>query len=247
MNKTNTVKLIAGRETPFLLRFFLTIGVLFVGGMAMAVPPPTGGAPVLVPAGGFAIDGDLQANTPGVNVGDWLPGTGGTGGSVLDANGIPLNSATTFHYVDLYNSGSDNTFTGGKWTDDPNTWGWTQSKANSKTDINNVLFHIASDANGHSLLIIAADRLSTAGASYIDFEFLQNTLSTNANGTFSSSGPNGGRTTNDLVLSLAFTSGGSVADFLAYRWQTNSGNGGFTYFDGTASLPAGGGVVGARP
>src|SRR5206468_2872151 len=51
-------------------------------------------------------------------------------------------------------------------------------------------------------------------------------------------GPNGGRTVGDLVLSLAFTGGGSVADFFVWRWQTN-GSGGFTYVDGTASLPVG--------
>src|ERR1043166_7060303 len=119
-----------------------------------AVPPPTGVAPVLVPSGGFGIDGNLRANTPTLNIGDWLPGTNGSGG-VLDASGVPLNSATTFHFVDLYNSTSDNTFSGGKWLDDPNkTWQWTTSKANSKTDINNVLFHIAPDTNGNSWIKI---------------------------------------------------------------------------------------------
>ena len=29
-----------------------------------------------------------------------------------------------------------------KWLDDPNTWGWTDSKPSSKTDINNVLMHL---------------------------------------------------------------------------------------------------------
>ena len=52
---------------------------------AQAVPPPTGVAPVLSPPGGFAIDGDLLANTPDAGAGDWLSGPGGTGGAVLDA------------------------------------------------------------------------------------------------------------------------------------------------------------------
>src|SRR5437773_1169930 len=96
-----------------------------------AVPPPAGIAPVISPAGGFGIDGDLMANTPAANVGDWLLSTNsGTGGAVLDAAGVPLNPATTFHFVDPYNSSSDNTFVGGlKWTDDPNTWNWTTGKA----------------------------------------------------------------------------------------------------------------------
>src|SRR6185369_8187260 len=90
----------------------------------------------------------------------------------------------------------------------------------------------------HSWLIIAADRASTSGDSYIDFEFLQSKLTANANGTFSSAGSNGGRTLNDLLLSLAFTSGGSVADFFAWRWQSN-GTGGYGYNDATPSLPSG--------
>src|SRR5207248_10770242 len=49
-------------------------------------------------------------------------------------------------------------------------------------------------------------------------------------------GPAGGRTANDLLLSLAFTGGGTVADFFAWRWQPN-GSGGFAYVDVTGSLP----------
>ena len=80
------------------------------GPSAHAVPPPTGVAPVTVPAGGFGIDGDLQANTPTAGVGDWVPGPAGTGGAVLDTNGVPLDATTTFHFVDLYHSSCDNTF-----------------------------------------------------------------------------------------------------------------------------------------
>src|SRR5262249_4200462 len=150
--------------------------------------------------GGFAIEGNLQANTPTVGVGDWLPGPAGSGGAVLDVSGTPVNQATTFHFTDMYINGGDNTFKGGlKLTDDPNSWGWTTGSASGKTDITNVLMHIATDANGHSWVIIAADRASTSGDSYIDFEFLQNILTTNSNGGFTSAGPNGGRTANDLL------------------------------------------------
>jgi len=97
---------------------------------------------------------------------------------------------------------------------------------------------MANDAGGHTWTIVAADRASTSGDSYIDFEFLQNTLIKTNGGQFISSGPNGGRTVNDLLLSLAFTSGGSVADFLAYRWLPD-GSGGYAYQDVTTSLPVG--------
>ena len=197
-----------------------------------------GVAPVISVNGGFAIDGDLFANTPGTNRGDWMISTNfpGSGGSVLDAAGLPLNPIETFHFVDPYN-GNDSVFSGGtKWTDDPNTWKWTTSKASAKTDINNVLLNINSDTNGHVWLMIAGDRRNTSGDSYIDFEFLQNILDKNTNGTFVSQGPDGGRTAKDLLLSLAFGGGGQVAQFFAWQWQTNS-NGGFQYVDITTSLP----------
>ena len=209
---------------------------LLFSNIGYATPPPAGVAPVTVPAGGFAIDGDLMGN--GTGGGDWVAGTN-AGSGVLSAAGVPSNPASTFHYADPFNTTADSTFAGGlKWTDDPNTWQWTTSKPSSKTDINNVLFHTADDASGHTWTMVAADRASTSGDSYIDFEFLQNTLIKTNSGKFVSSGPNGGRTVNDLLLSLAFTSGGSVADFLAYRWLPN-GSGGYAYQDVTAALPVG--------
>jgi len=104
---------------------------------------------VLSPAGGFAIDGDLLANTPAADAGDWLPGSDGAGNAVLDAKGAPLNPAVTFHFVDPYNTTDDETFGGGlKWTDNPNTWRWATGKPSSKTDINNVLLHVATMPTG---------------------------------------------------------------------------------------------------
>lgn len=228
------------RQFDFLLLVFLALCSL----SADASPPPSGVAPVNLPAGGFGIDGNLIPNTPAADVGDWLlcpeAGLPGTGGAVLDKAGLLLNATTTFHFIDGYgNVGTDLIFSGGlKWTDNPNTWRWTTGKPSSKTEINNALMHIATDAEGHIWVTISADRLSTSGDSYIDFEFLQNTLTRNSNGTFTSTGPNGGRTTNDVLLSLAFTGGGKVADFFAWMWRPN-GSGGFAYADVTASMPAG--------
>ena len=110
------------------IRRTLAVALLACGMAAHATPPPTGIAPVTVPAGGFGIDGKLVAD--GLS-GDWLPGSGGTGG-VLNINGQPLNPATTFHFIDHYNSSADNTFTSGaKWDDNPNTWIWTKASASA--------------------------------------------------------------------------------------------------------------------
>src|SRR5262245_54394882 len=100
------------RTSQGVLVFHWKVGVASIASLvlalaAVAVPPPTGVAPVNVPTGGFAIDGDLLANTSVAGVGDWLPHEGGTGGAVLDASGVPLNPTTTFHFVDLYGSSAD--------------------------------------------------------------------------------------------------------------------------------------------
>src|SRR5215204_3440425 len=220
----------------------LLCSLLLWNAAGRASPPPGGVGPILAPTGGFAIDGNVFANTPDAAIGDWVFSTNypGAGTGVLGNSGIPLNPATTFHIIDAFNSSSsDLIFVGGmKWTDNPNGWSWTSGKPSSKTDLNNALLHIGSDVDGHVWVAVSADRYSTSGDSYIDFEFLQNTLTRSNNGTFSSAGPNGGRTTNDILLSLAFTGGGKVADFFAWRWLPN-GSGGFAYTDVTASLPSG--------
>src|SRR6185436_15650773 len=185
------------------------LGSLLLWSLAgRASPPPAGVAPIGSPAGGFGIDGDVCANTPLANVGDWLMATNfpGTGAGVLNMTGAALDPIHTFHFADPYNANNDTTFVGGlKWTDNPNVWQWTTSKASGKTDINNVLLHIGADVDGHVWVAIAADRYSTSGDSYIDFEFLQNPLVRSNNGSFVSAGPHGGRTVNDLLLNLAFT------------------------------------------
>ncbi|MCX7861525.1 MAG: SprB repeat-containing protein, partial [Bacteroidales bacterium] len=173
--------------------------------------------PVVSPTGGFHIDGDLKANTPTSGVGDWLMSPG-TGGFVLTNAGIPLDTLKTILIKDPFNS-NDQIFQSSKFNDNPNGWNWVIGTANNKSDINNVMLHIATDINNNTWLIVASDRLSTNGTSYIDFEFFQNTLVKNNNGTFTSSGPHQGRTVNDFVLSMEYSNGGSNAIVRFYRWQ----------------------------
>ncbi len=213
----------------------LIFSVSYLTGFSQVVP---GIAPVNPPTGGFHIEGNLQANTPTVGKGDWVPGVAGAGGNVLNADGSVINGATTFHLTDPYNT-SENNFSGGKkFNDNPNIWTWVSNNALAKCDINNALFHFTSDpATLHTWLIVAADRRSNSGNAYIDFEFLQNTMTDNDNGSFSSAGPNGGRTQNDLLLTLALTNGGGSAEFFVNSWQPVAG--GFDYVDKTTVTPAG--------
>ena len=223
----------------YLILSVLSVILLFFSAKTFA-QPGAGIAAVNPPSGGFHIDGNLQANTPTSGIGDWLPGLAGAGGNVLNAAGIPINNGTTYHLIDLYNSGSDNNFAGGlKFDGNPNGWTWVSNPVGSKVDINNGLIHFTRDAIGHQWVIVAADRASNSGDAYIDFEFLQNTVTTTGttSGAFVSAGPNGGRTLNDFALTLLLTKGGASAGFFVNRWQAVVG--GFDYVDRTSAIPAG--------
>ena len=190
--------------------------------------------PVNPPTGGFAIHGGLRANTPtvptsaqswlGPNQGDWLPGAGGTGGSVFNGSGVAINSETSGRPTpDAYNS-NDNVFTNGsKFNDYVGDLRWFTNSAPTKNDINQSLYHVSRDGSNNQWAFIAGDRLSTNGTSYIDFEFLQGTIVTTATGftgTPAAGKPGGGgRTENDMVISMEYTNGGTKPFVYIYQWK----------------------------
>src|SRR5437868_2900878 len=79
----------------------------FVSGILFSNNASAQTAPVNPPTGGFAIDGNLQANSPVTGIGDWIPGSAGSGGNVLTSAGVPINPARTYHIIDPYNGGDD--------------------------------------------------------------------------------------------------------------------------------------------
>lgn len=64
-------KLTAGIK--IFLMLFLFVGNITPAKLSAQVTAIPGWANVLTPAGGFSIDGDLFANTPTPNQGDWIP------------------------------------------------------------------------------------------------------------------------------------------------------------------------------
>src|SRR6266581_1932308 len=225
----------------------LTATQTFSDGSTLTCPGVTNGiAPISPPNGGFSIDGDLVANTPTGGIGDWLPGALGSGGSVLDASGCPLDPSTTYHLLDAADSAQDDNFQSGKADDDPNTWSWAYSPVGDKVDLKHALIHTAKDSSGQQWVVVGATRQSNNGDAYVDFEFLQNALTltndANGHGGFSSAGPNGGRTINDFVLAITLTGGGTTPNLCVFRWNQvgvdNHGNLLFDYTNATASLPA---------
>ncbi|MBP6182665.1 hypothetical protein, partial [Flavobacterium sp.] len=199
------------RLFTFFLLSFLSIPLVILAQIGPGI------ASVNSPSGGFNVDGTLIANS---TTGDWVDGTG-SGGFILTNSGAPLNVGTTYHLFDPYNISSDNIFGGGlKVTDNPNDWTWVTGTANDKTDMNNALIHLTTDTNGNVWVIFAADRLSNSGNAYVDFEFLQTTMTKTAGG-FATSAPasTGGRSEGDFLLTVYFESG--VAKFDIQRWELN--------------------------
>jgi NO-binding membrane sensor protein with MHYT domain len=200
-------------------------------------------APVEPPKGGFKIDGYLRANTPaGSNAGDWVPRlnsqdfTGGVDSFVLNNAGAPKDLVTTKLKRDPYNSSSDSIFAqGSKFNDHISALHWTTGTAPDKNDIHNGIFH-ASGGGSDQWIFIGGDRLAVNGTSYIDFEFLQGSITINSNGTFTGSGPNGGRTVangGDINISMEYNNGGTAPKVVIYRWKLLSGT--TYYWDSTGS------------
>src|SRR5947199_10789655 len=110
--------------------------------------------------------------------------------------------------------------------------------------MNNVYVHISKDSQtpAHRWITATADRAVTNGTAYVDFEFLQKTLTRNIQtgctkppcGGFTSAGTDGGRTVGDILVTAQFGSGGSLGTLLVYQWQAVSG--GFQYVEHTSNI-----------
>ena len=210
------------------LAVFLTFGL----GMYSLEPVQAqqGVAPTVIPAGGCAIDGNLLSRTPTTppfssENGDFLPNDGatGSGGYVFTLAGVPVDTSAAFHIIDGYDAADSSIFTGGsKLNHDPNTWVWKPGKAPAKDDINNTLFFFSSDSVGNTWFVGSGDRKKTNGNTYLDFELLQNPLYKNPDSTFTSLGPDGGRTIGDLVISITYTNGGSNPQLFIYQWDSTA-------------------------
>ncbi|UCG50815.1 MAG: T9SS type A sorting domain-containing protein [Candidatus Latescibacterota bacterium] len=196
---------------------------------------------------GFEIDGNLYSNNPGgtVSLGnDWLDGSSGPGTGILFPDGSPKDPLITLHILDLVKNDDQDIF--GKSTKlvgDPNLYAWKGGSVPQKDDIQNGFIHLTEDESGNLWVTVGGDRRSVSGTSYIDFEFLQNTLTKNPDGSFTSDGPHGGRTIGDVVLTITLTNGGAQAVFSAQRWESD-GAGGYTYV--VVPFPAGSAYVAAN-
>ena len=207
-----------------------------------------GTAPVQDPNGGFGVDGDARANFPTADIGDWFAYPGGTGGAIFPAGyelpgqdfegiiflGDPL---MTYFFRDDISNNDPTIFLGSnKINDDPETYEWGAGSSPNKNEIQTAAAHFTygDEALGGDpddlWVIFAADRQVTEGSSYIDFEFLQNSLTRTGttSGTFVSEGPDMNRTVGDVLVTIEFTQGGDAANAVIRTWQPD-GSGGYAY------------------
>ncbi|APG59408.1 HYR domain-containing protein [Christiangramia salexigens] len=207
--------------------------------------------PVLTPNGGVRIDGKLSADYPLLITplaGDWTPYRWGDGTYATSYNnyifnqfGVAIDPNTSKRFSDAYNDLSDNIFTGSKAWDSPSEWKRTTQKAQGKGDINNAFYHIATDALGADWLFVGSDRRETTGTAYIDFEFYQKAIGEDPNDPtgFITGGQDGGRTVNDVLITLEYSNGGGTANVYVYLWKPDPSGSGFTYIlQNSSTIPA---------
>jgi len=208
--------------------------------------------------GGFEIDGNLRASPSPSPRTDWLDTSSSSGvGGLLFDNGTPKDPNVTFHSVDACATcanTADDAFSGSnKFNDDPNTYTWDTSAPNNKTDINNVTVHISKDSNGDRWITASADRLSTNGNAFIDFELNQAAMTKVTDQTGCSDCPKGhfttdplnastgGRTPNDILITGSYGTGGSLGTVGVSQWKSVSGT--YQWVDITSSIVANGAFV----
>jgi carbonic anhydrase len=182
---------------------------------------------------GFNIDGSVRAVStaspaPTALRSDWLDSSAGGSGGIVNENGTVRTPASGPVYLsnDLFGNGSgDDVFSGSVKADqNPNTMTWDSAGNNQgKTDLNRVYVHISHDTAGDAWVTASADRGSTSGAAYVDFELNQVPVIKNANGTFSSAGVNGGRTANDMLITAEY-SGNGTPTLKLFKWELSGGS-----------------------
>ena len=141
------------------------------------------------------------------------------------ANVFASPGADQSFITDLFNSASDNNFTGGGSKDErdissagiTNTfWHNTATSPPDKDDLEHAyaaLFTVGAD----EVVYFGADRYSNSGDSAIGFWFFKQNVAANANGTFS-----GVHTVGDILVTSDFLQGGGASVINVFSWNGNA-------------------------
>src|SRR5262245_35092407 len=123
---------------------FVLLNLMLLGAGTAHAQVAQGIAPFVTPSGGLQIEGTLLANSPTLNIGDWVQNPGR--GVLTNPGGVPLDPTTTFHKIDLTENDDLDTFDqSDKVNDNPNTYNWGAGSVPPKDDIQNGLIHVGAD------------------------------------------------------------------------------------------------------
>ena len=215
------------------LRPIAILTLLLLGSLAAtAAAQPSGG----LAAGVFEIDGNLLSEDP-TRV-DWFAGAFGPNAGVIDPDSckgrfqhLPSFLDAAFYRDDHWASNAIDlsTFaTGNKNNDciapgvDP--WGLGPGSGPAKNDITETYSASYVDpVTGDNWLLLAFSTRTTNGDSEMDFEFNSAGLTVSPDGTqISGPGPDCGRTIGDFIVSINFTSGGTLPQPTILSWNGTS-------------------------
>lgn len=152
------------------------------------------------------------------------------GSTLSPPTATTLATATSFE-PDLFNTTSDDQFTGGstKDTNDFSQWSWNNGKPQAKDDFEHAYAAAYTRSSDHHIIIIAgADRYDNSGSSTAGFWFVQDpqvgsgvTTPTQcpipSGCTFGGSHVNG-----DILIISQFTTGGAVSTIQVFTWENGS-------------------------
>jgi hypothetical protein len=225
-----------------LLSIFLLCCAVLFSTIAYGQYNKKGIAPVLIPAGGFHVDGDAYANMPVAGVGDWFEKSG-TGGWLINSDGtytVPVGDGEmTRFYLDVFKNIDPTAFPGtNKINDAPSTYTVGLANIPAKNDMQRASAHFSfanpllpGGIEGDLWCMFAADRWVTNGESYIDFEFNQAKMELVGGAIksyaplFDADGdPTKGRTPGDILITILFEKGGKQATLYVDKWE-KSGKG----------------------
>ena len=220
-----------GSRTPLLLTFIAA--AIALPGHVFAQSGTCG------VAAGFQIDGQLFSG-PGGD--DWAQGPSGTGVFATAARTVQLAPALSFRDPNWAGSAADSSHFDGESNKNDDYIGtgqqpWTSTLGSGpqKDDFTDVYIHARTDpATGHLWLMVGGTTRAVNGDSHVDFEFNRAgiTFVSGSPDLLVGSGPAGGRSIGDLVVSVDYGLGGTNPTISVRRWEETS-PGVFAYMDVT--------------
>jgi hypothetical protein len=178
--------------------------------------------------------GCTVASTDGIFDADGNPTGGGAAGAAAlafikdDLSQGGASDRTTFSGAGGSNKNNDDIF------GSSDTWHWDSGNVPAKDDLSNVYayatFPTSGEHAGDLILYAGFERIDSSGDSHIDIEFLQDNIALDETAPCNDPGSDttpcsftgttsNGRTVGDIIVSMEFTTGGSIGEVNIREWD----------------------------